>query len=81
MFLRTFLTGGRIVMSGMMDRITAQIPYRYKNAPIPGGGYVTGFVFHKRVPGILYARTDIGGVYRYLYGENRWKPYRPCDDA
>ena len=48
-------------MSGITERITAQIPYRYHNAPIPGGGYVTGFVFHKKVPGILYARTDIGG--------------------
>ena len=26
-----------------------------------------------KVPGILYARTDIGGVYRYLYDEQRWK--------
>lgn len=60
-------------MSGITERITAQIPYRYHNAPIPGGGYVTGFVFHKKVPGILYARTDIGGVYRYLYDEKRWK--------
>lgn len=47
-----------------------QISYRYKNAPIPGGGYVTGFAFHKKQPGIFYARTDIGGTYR-LDGE-RW---------
>lgn len=60
-------------MSGITDSITAQIPYRYKNAPIPGGGYVMGFVFYKKVHGILYARTDIGGVYRYLYDEQRWK--------
>lgn len=42
-----------------------QLPYRYQNAPIPGGGYVTGFVFHQKQPGILYARTDIGGTYRF----------------
>lgn len=42
-----------------------QIPYRYQNAPIPGGGYVTGLAFHKKQPGILYARTDIGGTYRF----------------
>ncbi len=59
-------------MSGITDSITVQIPYKYQNAPIPGG-YVTGFVFHKKVPEILYARTDIGGVYRYLYDEQRWK--------
>ena len=64
---------GRIVMFCITDKIRAEIPYNYRNAPIPGGGYVTGFAFHGKVPGILYARTDIGGVYRYLYAEKRWK--------
>lgn len=53
--------------------MSKSIPYRYQNLPIPGGGYVTGFIFHQQVPDILYARTDIGGVYRYLYHERRWK--------
>ncbi len=48
------------------------IPYKYGNLPIPGGGYVTGFVFHQKVPGILYCRTDIGGCYRYDFENNRW---------
>ena len=41
------------------------INYKYNNAPILGGGYVTGFVFHSKEPGCMYIRTDIGGVYRY----------------
>lgn len=51
-------------------KVTQRIPYLYRNAPIPGGGYVTGFVYHQKVPGILYARTDIGGTYRFDNG--RW---------
>lgn len=47
------------------------IAYRYQNSPIPGGGYVTGFCFHPNYPGVLYARTDIGGTYR-LDGD-RWQ--------
>ena len=46
-------------------KITERIPYEYKNAPIPGGGYVTGLIYHQTQPGILYARTDIGGSYRF----------------
>ena len=46
-------------------KVMARIPYIYRNAPIPGGGYVTGFVYHPKAPGILYARTDIGGTYRF----------------
>lgn len=54
-------------------KITQRIPYAYRNAPIPGGGYVTGFAFHRTVPGILYARTDIGGTYRFDAEKESWK--------
>lgn len=46
--------------------------YIYKPVSVPGGGFVTGFVFHPRVADILYCRTDIGGIYRYDFKENRW---------
>ncbi len=48
------------------------VPYEYRHAPVPGGGFVTGFCFHPREKGILYARTDIGGVYRYDFESKRW---------
>lgn len=53
------------------------IPYVYRHAPVPGGGFVTGFVFHPGIPGIAYARTDIGGVYRYEPDIRSWKSL--CD--
>ena len=49
-----------------------QIPYEYHNIPIPGGGYVTGLVYHNQVKEILYCRTDIGGVYRFEYAAKTW---------
>ncbi|MDE6607447.1 MAG: endoglucanase [Lachnospiraceae bacterium] len=49
-----------------------QIPYQYHNLPIPGGGYVTGFLFHPKKEGVLYARTDIGGTYRFDFREKKW---------
>lgn len=49
-----------------------QIPYEYHNLPIPGGGYVTGFLFHKKKKGLLYIRTDIGGTYRFNREQDRW---------
>ncbi|MBQ7777171.1 MAG: endoglucanase, partial [Lachnospiraceae bacterium] len=53
-------------------KVTERIPYEYKNAPIPGGGYVTGLIYHQTQPGILYARTDIGGTYRFDEKERKW---------
>jgi len=43
------------------------IPYEYRNLPIPGGGYVTGFLFSPVEKNVMYIRTDIGGTYRYNY--------------
>lgn len=49
-----------------------QISYKYKNLPIPGGGYVTGFLYHRKKKGVLYARTDIGGTYWYDEEKQKW---------
>jgi photosystem II stability/assembly factor-like uncharacterized protein len=39
-----------------------------------GGGFVDGIVFHPRAKGIRYARTDIGGAYRWSEESKRWLP-------
>ena len=48
------------------------IEYEYRNLPIPGGGYVTGFLFDPNREKVLYIRTDIGGCYRFSYENRHW---------
>ncbi|MFF1911577.1 1,4-beta-glucanase [Streptomyces sp. NPDC058239] len=47
-------------------------PHRWRTAAIGGTGFVTGLLFHPAVQGLAYARTDIGGAYRWDDVQSRW---------
>ncbi len=49
-------------------------PYDWESVVFGGGGFVDGFLYHPRHRGILYVRTDIGGMYRFDYATKRWIP-------
>jgi hypothetical protein len=47
-------------------------PYLWKNVVIKGGGFVSGIVVSPVLPGLVFARTDVGGAYRYDPAARRW---------
>ncbi|MFC7980976.1 cellulose binding domain-containing protein [Streptomyces sp. NPDC057336] len=48
--------------------------YTWKNARVDGGGFVPGIVFNRSEKDLAYARTDIGGAYRWAEETKSWTP-------
>jgi xyloglucan-specific exo-beta-1,4-glucanase len=46
----------------------------WKNVEIGGGGMVTGLVVHPKVANVVFARTDVGGAYRWNETSGSWTP-------
>jgi photosystem II stability/assembly factor-like uncharacterized protein len=51
-----------------------QVPYVWDSVAIGGGGFVTAVVPSRAAPGVAYARTDVGGAYRWDPRAHRWTP-------
>jgi hypothetical protein len=48
--------------------------YRWGNVAMGGGGYVTAVIPSKTQQNLFYARTDVGGAYRWNHATGRWVP-------
>lgn len=46
--------------------------YHWDSIAVGGGGYVTGIIPSKSERGVVFARTDVGGAYRYDAASGRW---------
>jgi photosystem II stability/assembly factor-like uncharacterized protein len=54
--------------------LSAQNVYTWKSVVIGGGGFVSGIVYHPKARGLVYARTDMGGAYRWSCSDHQWIP-------
>jgi hypothetical protein len=60
--------------AGSPKTVAAADTYTWKNVRIDGGGFVPGIVFNRTEKNLAYARTDIGGAYRWQEATKTWTP-------
>lgn len=70
-----------VLLSAPVAKAAAEAAYQWRNVAIGGGGFVTGLLFHPHLEGLQYARTDIGGAYRWEPAQQRWQPLLDWMDA
>ncbi|TBL68310.1 sialidase family protein [Paenibacillus thalictri] len=47
-------------------------PYSWGRVKVVGGGFIPGIIFNKSEKDLIYARTDIGGAYRWDARSRSW---------
>jgi hypothetical protein len=57
-----------------VNPVTTLPSYSWTNVRIVGGGYITGVYFHPTQQNLMYARTDVGGAYRWGPSDTQWVP-------
>lgn len=52
----------------------ADAAYRWRGVKVGAGGFIPGVVFSRAERGLAYARSDMGGAYRFDAAQDRWIP-------
>ena len=64
-----------ILITFFVFPITGQAQtYNWNNVAMGGGGFVTGLILSKTQQNLMYARTDVGGAYRWDAPNSKWLP-------
>ncbi|MBW8898116.1 MAG: dockerin [Massilia sp.] len=66
-------TGSNPVAASVLAATTGSAT-SYTSVKWGGGGYVSGLIYHPTSYAVLYARTDVGGAYRWNNSNGSWTP-------
>jgi len=73
-FILTLVCICSIQMPSTVKAAVQTQEYEWKNVQIYGGGYVDNIIFNPGEEDLIYARTDMGGAYRWDKTNSSWIP-------
>ncbi|MGS2765043.1 T9SS type A sorting domain-containing protein [Sinomicrobium sp. M5D2P9] len=63
-----------LMFQGHKVKAQTAADYNWKNVAIGGGGFVSAIITSKTQQNLVYARTDVGGAYRWNASTDSWIP-------
>ena len=78
--LQLYIRGNLIVIAkekpsgNAADELQKALSYEWGNVHLGTEGFVTGIISHPKDSELMYARTDVGGAYRYDKNAKKWIP-------
>ncbi len=71
----TFIRGAVAALALSTAFFARATPYNWSQVKIGGGGYITGMASSQQAGSVVvYARTDVGGAYRWSSASAKWIP-------
>ncbi|HEY0282259.1 MAG TPA: hypothetical protein VGC27_06520, partial [Rhizomicrobium sp.] len=65
---------GAFVLAAALAVPAAAADYVWRNVKVGGGGYIPAIVYSKVEKNLAYLRTDMGGIYRWEAGRQKFLP-------
>ncbi len=73
LILAFILAGSSLIGTPSKAEAAGTEAYNWRNVTTgAGGGFVPGIIFNATQPNLIYARTDIGGAYRWNQATSSW---------
>lgn len=64
----------KLIFFLLLFQITNAQEWKWENVNLQGMGFVTGIIAHPIYKNVVYARTDVGGVFRWKNSTSEWVP-------
>ena len=72
--MKRLLPFAGLFLATILSLQSQENPFKWRTVEMGGGGFVSGLIANPTKPGLIFARTDVGGAYRWQNETEEWIP-------